>query len=129
MAQFKCVTYTFDPDTFHLTPVEAEREAEELTWRNRIADKMQCDVSRIIRPTTQPASVPEAPFIPLWTYEPEPQRTAIPTTAQRILDLGRTQPTPAPRVVDQRAEGIGRAVANLTRRDDAFMPCANEFHP
>jgi hypothetical protein len=25
--------------------------------------------------------------------------------------------------------GIARAVDRLSQRDDAFMPCANEFHP
>jgi hypothetical protein len=74
---------------------------------------------------------------------------AIPDTARRILDMGRTQQarctckqgdpewcdyciaripeytSPA----DPRAEGIARAVDRLSQRDDAFMPCANEFHP
>jgi hypothetical protein len=87
-------------------------------------------------PTAQPASVPEADC-PCW-YTPEWCEACIATmgaeananaNAQRILDLGRTQPTPAPRVVDQRAEGVARAVANLTRQDDAFMPAASRWEP
>jgi hypothetical protein len=86
---------------------------------------------------------------------------AIPDTARRILDMGRTQQAAQPTYEQRREEiarrrnpqqsltadeiarlldevfppmqsaytGIARAVDRLSQRDDAFMPCANEFHP
>jgi hypothetical protein len=97
-------------------------------------------------PTAQPASVPEAEgyyvagIKRLFGMTHDEIRHAIgapwplPDTAQRILDLGRTQPQqPAPVVHKPQqaaaSDGIGRAVANLTRRDDAFMPCAADYQP
>jgi hypothetical protein len=89
-------------------------------------------------PTAQPASVPEARWVAaggahkgLWLDKPPcPEAakeygiewvklpaTGIPESAQRIMDLGRTQPTPAPRVVDPRADGIGRAVDRLSQHE------------
>jgi hypothetical protein len=56
---------------------------------------------------------------------------AIPDTARRILDMGRTQQAaPVPQQpADPRAEGIARAVDRLSQRDDAYMPAASRFHP
>lgn len=54
--------------------------------------------------------------------------SGIPSTARAIMDLVPEKKTPPLTEKQQAAaEGVARAVQNLSRRDTAFMPCAAEW--
>jgi hypothetical protein len=55
------------------------------------------------------------------------RQEAIPDTARRILDMGRTQQAVATQPADPRAEGIARAAANLNRHEKRLG--ASRFQP
>jgi hypothetical protein len=137
----------FEGNTYTITHTRGGVAGEMVGLQEIIGD---CYAHRfVLLPTAQPASVPEAggecqfctSAVPAGTLVCTFCRDAgcrshvsggLPDTARAILDLGRTQPVqPVVHKPQQAAasDGIGRAVANLTRRDDAFMPCAADYQP